>query len=247
MSEAAVIIGASNGLGKAIAYHLASQGINCILASRNEKELSLIAAELCEKYSISVKVIPIDLGKTNHLTSVAFANACFDHFIDIRQVYLTAAIINDNDIGTAAAGVLEDINAVNYRGSAFLISAFSDRLKETSSNITVISSIAAIRPRGKNISYTASKIAMEYHVRGLQHFWANKPLRLQIYRVGYMDTGMSKGQKLLFKKADPEKVASYIIKRKKRNIRIKYYPRFWYIISIILNQIPWFIYKRIKF
>jgi short-subunit dehydrogenase len=247
MDKAAIIIGASKGLGKAVAYKLAEKGINCILAARNENALSAIAQDIIKRHNVSAIVYPIDLEKLDTVTAKQFAENCFNLLNNISQVYITAATVSDDDYGTGALYIMQQTNAVNYCACAMLVSAFSEKLQDRQSNITVISSIAAIRPRGRNLIYAASKIALEYHVKGLQHFFGDKPLRLQVYRVGYMDTEMTVGKKLLFKKKNPAHVARYITGKAKASGGLRYYPRYWRFIALLLKTLPWFIYKKLKF
>jgi hypothetical protein len=244
MGKSAVIIGASSGLGKSISYELASRGYNLILSSRNKEALVAIAEDIT-KSAIEVKVVPIDLELIDYSGSLDFVATCFRYLTDISEVYITAATIDDKDRHTTASQVFKKITVTNYQGPALLVSAFSEKLQSTGSRIVVISSIATVRPRGKNIAYSASKMALEYFVKGLQHGYANSLINFQIFRIGYMDTPMSSDQKLLFRKENPVRVARFIIESKTQ--KFGYYPKFWFIIALLLNLMPWSIYKRIKF
>jgi len=247
MKGSAIIIGASKGLGKAMAYQLAANGINCLLAARSENELLAIADDIKTKYQITPSVAMLDLEKMDAEKAKQFVVNCFSRYKNINQVYITAAIADDNDYGTESLEVLQKTNDINYKGAALLATAFSKLLQDVPATIAVVSSVAAIRPRGRNISYAASKIALEYHVKSLRHFFADKLLRFHIYRVGYMDTDMSAGQNPPLKKARPEDVAAFIINNTKSKGGLYYYPRFWALIAIVLKMVPWFIYKRLKF
>ena len=58
---------------------------------------------------------------------------------------------------------------------------------------------------------------------------------------------MSFGQKLLFPAATPEATARYIVTKMNTNYRIGFYPRFWWPIVTLLKNLPWKIYKGMKF
>ena len=68
----ALITGASQGIGKAIAEELASRGHSLLLVARSENLLNELATDLQKKYKVSVHVFPTDLVlpeaflKTNH-------------------------------------------------------------------------------------------------------------------------------------------------------------------------------------
>ncbi|HEX5652245.1 MAG TPA: SDR family NAD(P)-dependent oxidoreductase [Chitinophagaceae bacterium] len=247
MKGSAIIIGASQGLGRALAYRLAEHGTNCILASRNEEGLWDMARDLTEKHKIKVVVLPVNLETLDASGAAKFVEQSCIELNDLDKVFVTAGYVSEADDGPGAKNILDKTNAINYRGPALLLSAFSEKLKDQVATLAAVSSIAAIRPRGKNIGYAASKIALEYHVKGLAHFFSRQSLRFQIYRVGYMDTGMSAGKKLAFRKEDPSRVATFMIKQLGSQKKLFYYPRYWRFIAWILGLIPWFIYKKLRF
>ncbi len=58
----ALIMASSKGIGKAIAYNLASEGVNLYLCSRSLDLLTSIQADLQDKYSIEIEIFPADLS-----------------------------------------------------------------------------------------------------------------------------------------------------------------------------------------
>lgn len=56
-----LITGASSGIGKEYAAHIAAQGLNIALVARSEEKLRVIEKELISKYQIKVKAIVADL------------------------------------------------------------------------------------------------------------------------------------------------------------------------------------------
>lgn len=65
-SYVAVITGATDGIGKAMAFEFAKQGMNVVLISRTQSKLDECAAELKARYpKIDVKVLAIDYSQFN--------------------------------------------------------------------------------------------------------------------------------------------------------------------------------------
>lgn len=63
----AIVTGSTDGIGKAIAFELASKGLNLVLVGRNPSKLETISNEIREKFGeqVGIKEIVIDLGKSS--------------------------------------------------------------------------------------------------------------------------------------------------------------------------------------
>jgi short-subunit dehydrogenase len=57
----AVVTGASQGIGEALATELAARGHSLIITARREDVLTSLAGRLSEQYGVAVEVRPIDL------------------------------------------------------------------------------------------------------------------------------------------------------------------------------------------
>ena len=64
-NKIALITGASKGIGSAIAETFAAEGVNLYLTARNNKQLEMLKIELQKKYSVKVKIIPLDLTEAD--------------------------------------------------------------------------------------------------------------------------------------------------------------------------------------
>ncbi|XP_024024016.1 very-long-chain 3-oxoacyl-CoA reductase 1 isoform X2 [Morus notabilis] len=61
----AMITGPTAGIGKAIAFELASKGLNLVLVGRNPSKLEATSAEIRRDQVVQVKTVVIDLAKSN--------------------------------------------------------------------------------------------------------------------------------------------------------------------------------------
>lgn len=59
----ALITGASDGIGRAIARRAAADGLNVILAARSEDRLRALATELEQAHGVEAHVVPVDLSQ----------------------------------------------------------------------------------------------------------------------------------------------------------------------------------------
>lgn len=84
--KTALILGASQGLGRAIAEQLAAEGANLVISSRRLEALEEVASELSGKYGVTVRCDAIDLTDTDALSG----------FCDrIRSDYMPDMLLNN--------------------------------------------------------------------------------------------------------------------------------------------------------
>lgn len=58
----AVVTGASSGIGRAIAWELATRGLNLFLVARDKSVLHSLAGEIMGAHGIAARAVPLDLG-----------------------------------------------------------------------------------------------------------------------------------------------------------------------------------------
>ncbi len=68
--KTALVTGASSGIGKAMAYALATRGMNLILVARSEKTLNEIALQLAQRHNVRTEVIAADLIQSEAVAAV---------------------------------------------------------------------------------------------------------------------------------------------------------------------------------
>lgn len=152
----AVITGASGGLGRAFAYHLAQRGTNLILIARNKGKMNKLKEELSEKYEIDVINIVKDLSADNAANEIG-------GYI-LRNNFNTKLLINN--AGKAYYKKFEhlsnersnEIINVNIRSTINLTNIFINIMKENSGgHILNVASTFAFRQSPDWAVYGASK------------------------------------------------------------------------------------------
>ncbi len=248
MKETAWVIGASTGLGRQTAEVLAGKGVSVILSSRNQRDLDALCQHLKIKYQIEASVFVLDLEK---ITDVAESKLCIDKLLKENNYpdscYLLAGSIHDRDEHLEAIETLNPILQNNFRGPVLLMNELLVRKQKNPLRFIIASTIAAARARSKNIAYGTAKRALEQYCFGLMHSQAQSNVLIHIYRFGYLDTNLTYGQKLLFPAASTENIASRLFNDSGKGSGLYYLPKFWFWICLILNLVPFSIYKKLKF
>ena len=68
-----LVVGASSGLGREIAYTFAKEKNDLILVSRDQKDLSAIESDLKIRFKVKVKSLNLDFSSTNEIDSKMFS------------------------------------------------------------------------------------------------------------------------------------------------------------------------------
>jgi decaprenylphospho-beta-D-erythro-pentofuranosid-2-ulose 2-reductase len=242
--SSAVVIGASSGLGRALARRLAEEGVDLVVVSREPRDLEPTAADIVQRYGVRCFALCADIADPA-LDADAFAERCGSLVGEIERVFIPVGAVSDEDVGANPTVVLP-LALSNYAGPARLAAAFCKRLVALGrGQIVLFSSIAAGAPRTNNVAYSAAKAALEVYARGLRHFAEPRGVTVTVYALGYVDTPMSFGRKLLLPIAAPHEAAAFMTRAHRPGKH--YYPRFWWWVLLVLKSLPWAVYRRLSF
>ena len=82
-----LITGASMGIGRAIAEECAKRGMNVLMVALESTELHTGAAELAQKYSVSVHALGIDLTATDAPQQVYTWSQEQGYSVDVLNIF----------------------------------------------------------------------------------------------------------------------------------------------------------------
>lgn len=251
MSErpTALIMGASSGLGRSLAELLAQKGFSLMLMARDLEDLEAIATDCRIRYRAIVTVQKIDLYHEG-VDYPALGMAIQEKLGRIDYAYLVAGGSLDGDAGLAADEVFKKSMQLNYFSiMSFMKAILQQQSENKCRTILVVSSIATSAPRAKNVAYATAKMALETTAKSLRHYAAQQglPTKIQVLKLGYMDSFFTRGQKMALPVASARSVAEFLYRQRDSDFGVRLFPRFWAGVVFILERLPWFIYKGLKF
>jgi short-subunit dehydrogenase len=160
----AVVTGASDGIGKAMAREIARRGLNVVLVARSGGKLSALASELAA-LGRQTRVLSLDLGDVEASYQVARDTAD----LDVGLVVACAGF------GTAGRFLDTDMDAeltmidVNCRAVMALAKLFAPRLvARKRGGMVLLSSIVAFQGVPKAANYAATKAYVHTLAEGLR-------------------------------------------------------------------------------
>jgi 3-oxoacyl-[acyl-carrier protein] reductase len=187
--KAALVTGASRGIGRAIAIALAQAGAQVVVHySSNEKEADAVVAEI-RKGGGKAEKVGADLRKADGAHTLA------KQVRDIVGGRLDILVANAgiSKAATIEATTIEDFDnlfAVNVRAPFFLVQQLLPALCK-GSNIIFTSSIAARGSVGTLYAYAATKGAIETLVKHFAAALGARGIRVNAVAPGVVDTEMS--------------------------------------------------------
>jgi 7-alpha-hydroxysteroid dehydrogenase len=188
--KTAIVTGAANGIGLAIARHLLDKGANVMFADMDEARLTIEIGEAC-KAEGEVRMFAGDLREK--LTMVNLLSATYDAFdrIDIlvnasRQMTTSDPLNADSD---AVETLLEQNLFTSLRLSQLCAKRMIARAEKTGAegmigSIINLSSIAAGRTQPELLGYSISSAAVDQMTRSLAVALAPKGIRVNAVAFG---------------------------------------------------------------
>lgn len=233
-----IIIGASSGIGRALAALYLEEGHQVGITGRRNHLLQ----EVAEKYPGKATTACFDVQtsrNTVELESIIERMGGMDLFI-YNAGYGESSRILDWSIE-------KDTFEINAAALHQLVHfAFNYFLRKGRGQIAVTSSIAAIRGNSMAPAYSATKAFASTYCEGLSIMAARTKLPLYITDIqpGFVKTAMAKGPGR-FWESSVEKAAKQIkaaIDQKKKKV---YITRRWALIALLMKILPYSIYKRL--
>ncbi len=237
----ALIIGASSGIGEALARALAAEGYHLALVARRADRLQALAADL-----------PHARAYPHDVTDFAAVPDLFRRILrDLHHL----------DVVAYVAGVMHSVApdeydfekerqmvAVNLLGAmAWLGQAAQTFEALGQGHIVGVSSIAGDRGRVKNPAYHASKAGLTTYLESLRNRLSRKGVHVLTVKPGFVDTDMIRGQQGLFWVIPPEQAARDILRALHRRKQTIYTPARWRLVALALHHIPSAIFRRLSF
>jgi hypothetical protein len=161
----AVVTGASDGIGRALARELAQSGLSLVLVARREPHLRALAAELSGgDRGIGTRIIPADLGTSEGVAAVVGGTG------DLDVGLLVAAAGFGTSRPFVEADLATELNMidVNCRALAGLTHEFGGRLSRRGrGGIVLMSSLVAFQGVPRAANYAATKAYVQTLAEGL--------------------------------------------------------------------------------
>ncbi len=240
----AVVVGASSGLGRALATELARAGRPLLLVASDARDLAALASDLRLRFDVVVGMLALDLARAPD--PGARVLDALEGMPPVEALLLTVGSSRNDDDFSLHAGAIGQVLAINLHAPLAIVHALLPALLESHGVIVGFGSIAAVRGRGRNVVYAAAKRGLETFFESLRQRHTPQQLRVQFYRLGFLRSNLTFGMPLPVPAAEPEAVARKIVRDLANGSFARYEPRKWALIAFVLRCLPWFLFRRMK-
>lgn len=202
------LVGASEGLGRALAQCLDAQGARLILSARNADRLNSLCNELTDARSV-----PLDVTDTDAVRDAAALVGEIDGVIyNVGAYEPMRATEWDSDAAIAMADV-------NFIGALRVLGAVVPRLiKQGRSDITLVGSLAGYRGLPAAIGYGASKAALVSLAETMRFDLKDTGVTVRLVNPGFIKTRLTEKNSFRMPMLmTPEDAAQRVLKAMKRS------------------------------
>lgn len=239
-----LVLSATSGIAKAIAYHMASERCNLILAGRNMDQLDDLAKDISIRYNVNTHSKLFDASDSDQHEQ--FFKECLQ-LLPLDTVVLCCGFLGDQKEGQSDFNHAKKIIDTNFTSCVSILNIAANYFEVNRHGIIcAISSVAGDRGRQSNYLYGSAKGALSLYLQGLRNRLAKSGVHVLTVKPGFVDTKMTYGQPGMFLVAKPEAVAKDIYKAMLKKRNNLYTPFFWKWIMLIIRSIPENIFKNLK-
>lgn len=242
----AILIGASSGIGAALARRLADEGYTLALLARRSDLLRALCTEINQKHG-ETRALPYNHDVTDYAAVPAL----------LRQI---VADLGGLDLVIYLAGVnyppgLKNYNfeadrammEVNTLGAMAWLNPIAAMFQNAGQGqIVGISSVAGDRGRVGNPAYHASKAALTTYLESLRNRLSRHGVQVLTVKPGFVKTEMLKAAQGATPFAiSPERAAAEIWHAIRTRKQVVYTPSLWRWIMLLIQHTPSFIFRRL--
>ena len=243
----AVLLGATKGMGRALARHLAGRGERLFLLGRREDDLRRSARDLeIRGAEGTVGTAVCDLlapGTFEPALQTADARlGGFDTVVVTAGLFATQGELENDPQQTAALLAADFTNTV-----LFCEHARRRLLRRGGGTLCVFSSVAGERGRKPVVLYGAAKAGLSQYLEALDHRHRRDGLRVVCVKPGFVDTGMTAGLPAPPFAGDAQQVARQVHRAITRGKPEVYAPAVWRWVMAAIRTLPRGVMRRIEF
>jgi 3-oxoacyl-[acyl-carrier protein] reductase len=185
----ALVTGASQGIGEAVARRLAGQGARVVLAARNEEKLRGVAGEI---EAAGGKALPFALDVADPAAAAERLKALPEEFAAVDVLVNNAGITADNLLARMSLEDWERVLRTNLTGAYVLTKELlRGMMRRRWGRIVSVSSVVGLMGNAGQANYAASKAGLIGFSKSLARELGSRNITVNVVAPGYVETAMT--------------------------------------------------------
>jgi short-subunit dehydrogenase len=241
----AIVVGASSGMGEAIARQLAADGCRVALVARRADELARIAKEIDAAAGQARANILVHDVREGEQVPALFQTLCRELGGLDLIVYAAGVMprVAEDEYAFAKDRAMIEVNVLG--AMAWLNEAAQRFATAGEGTIVGVSSVAGDRGRRGQPAYCASKAALDTYLESLRNRLRRRGVKVVTVKPGPVDTPMTRGLGRLPLMISANEASRRILAAARRGSVRAYVPTPWRPIMWVIRHIPSVLFNRL--
>lgn len=242
------ILGATKGMGRALARRFAMRKDALFLLGRDPEDLRRSAADLRVRGDLEQEPGTARCDLEEPHTFEPALGAAEAHMEGLDVVVVTAGAFGTQEQLEADDDRLRRLLTINFAHTVLFCEVARRRLLDAGGGkLVVFSSVAGDRGRKPVVLYGASKAGLSAYLEGLDHRYRDRGLQTVCIKPGFVKTAMTQGLTPPPFSGEPDAVAALVIKAIDRGQPVLYAPSIWRWVMLVIRWLPRFVMRRVGF
>lgn len=191
--RAAVVTGASRGIGRAIAVSLAVSGMDVCIGYAGNEQAAMETLALCRAAHPEGHFLTFAADVAGEEGANALIKAAMDAFGRVDVLVNNAGITRDNILMRMTAEEFDQVIGLNLRGAFLCCRAVArPMMKQRYGRIINISSVVGLHGNAGQENYAASKAGLIGMTKSIAKELAGRGITANAVAPGYINTDMTK-------------------------------------------------------
>ena len=242
-----VFLGATQGMGRALARLMAERGDELFLLGRHPDVLAEQAADLrIRGGAADIGVAACDLEQPDSfagaLDQAAATLGRFDAVVVTAGLFGTQEALEQDAVLRRRVLTIDFVNTIEFceQARVRLLAMGGGRL-------CVFSSVAGDRARKSVILYGAAKAGLSFYLDGLDVKYRAQGLTTVVVKPGFVRTEMTQGLKEPPFAVDPPAARAAALRAIDRGAPVAYVPAIWRLVMLVVTRLPRWVRRRVEF
>jgi decaprenylphospho-beta-D-erythro-pentofuranosid-2-ulose 2-reductase len=241
------LLGATKGMGRALARLMAARGDRLALLGRDRADLEKSARDLDVRGGQApIAIAECDLERPETFApALAAAEAAL---AGLDAVVVTAGMFATQERLESDPELARRLLLVDFTNTvAFCEEARRRMMARGGGTLCVFSSVAGERGRKPVVLYGAAKAGLTRYLEGLDHRFRGAGLRTVCVKPGFVRTSMTDGLAAPPFAGEPEAVARRVLRAIDAGTPVVYAPAAWRWVMAVIRALPRAVMRRVGF